>query len=193
MTPSSTGSIRRPTEGEQANDRNQRRALQDHLQARHRRDGGGVRGRRYDSRPSRGPQVPSSRARPGRVVAPTLPARSEGRLGTEPPEHLHHPWDRATRIRALHRDGAARRGDSERADPAGSVGREYGSDGGDSDRGRPRIGALQRDRPSRPQAGEHLHDFPRTGENPRLRPGQDRPWPPRRSFAHDDGCAWAKN
>ena len=45
---------------------------------------------------------------------------------------------------------------------------------GDPDRRRARVGARQGHRPPRHQAGEHLHQRARPGEDPRLRPREDR-------------------
>ena len=54
---------------------------------------------------------------------------------------------------------------------------------GDPDRRRARVRARQGHRAPRPEAGQHLRRLPRAGEDPRLRPREDRPSAARRQRA----------
>ena len=80
-----------------------------------------VRGRGHEARPPRRAQVPAGGDGAGRRLARALPARGPGRLGAQPPRHLHRLRDRPARGAALHRDGAARGGDARGPDPEGRL------------------------------------------------------------------------
>ena len=80
----------------------------------------------------------------------------------------------AARGAALHRHGAARGRDARASGSARGRSTRRAPRPRDPDRGRPRVGALEGDRPPRPEAREPLRDAARAGEDPRLRPRQDR-------------------
>ena len=150
------------------------RPLPGHVEARQRRHGRRVRGRGHEARPPRRAQVPARRAGPGRGLSRALPARGPRRLRPQPPRHLHRPRDRRARGPALHRHGAPGRGDSRGADSERAVRARRPPRPRDPDRGRARVGPLEGHRPPRPQARQHLRDPSRAGQDPRLRPRQDR-------------------
>ena len=85
----------------------------------------------------------------------------------------------AARGKALHRHGAARGADAGRAYPRGCVRGSAAAGARNPDRGRPRVGPRPGHRAPRPQAGQRLRHPARTGQDPRLRPGQDRRGPNR--------------
>ena len=76
-------------------------------QNRRRGHGRGVRGGRPQARPPRRPEVPSRRPCPRRASPQPLPARGQGRVLSEPPEHLHDLRNRRGRWTNLHRHGTA--------------------------------------------------------------------------------------
>ena len=126
-------------------------------------------------RPPRGAQVPAAGAGAGRRSRSSASSarRAPPRRSTIP--DLHGLRDRAARGQHFIVDGAARGRDA-RADAraAARSSRCALLDLGDPDRRRARVGARQGHRAPRHQAGQHLRQPARPGEDPRLRPGQDR-------------------
>ncbi len=101
-----------------------------------------------------------------------LPARSAGRLCSEPSQHLHHLRHRRAGRRSLHRHGVPGRHHAQAlhlrpADGAGdpALARHR-------DCRRARHGSRQRNRPSRHQAGEHLRHRSRPRQGSGLWPRQ---------------------
>ena len=84
-------------------DRHARLALRHHSAARQRRHGRRLRGGGHAARPARRAQVPAAGAGAGRAGARAVPARGARGLGAQPPGHLHRLRDRAARGPALHR------------------------------------------------------------------------------------------
>ena len=104
--------------------------------------------------------------------ARALPARSARGHRAEPPEHLHGVRRRPGRRQAVHRDGVPRRPDAEAPHQQPAASARSRARSRDPDRRRPRRRALAGHHPPRHQAREHLRHQARTGEDPRLRPGQ---------------------
>ena len=69
-----------------------------------------------EAAPLCGVEVPARRDCRRMPGSGTLPARSAGRLGTEPSQHLHDPRNRRTGRAAVHRDGAAGGADAQAPD-----------------------------------------------------------------------------
>ena len=121
-----------------------------------------------------GAQVPATAPRPPCPDAGALRARSQGRGGAQPSEHLHGLRGRAARRPVVHRPGAPRR-----AHPARGA-RRHAAAHPQHRRLRHRGGqrALRRPRQGRGaprhQARQPVRHRARPGEDPGLRPGQAR-------------------
>ena len=142
------------------------------------RDGRGLPRARHAAAPPGGGEGPARLA--GRRPRAHAPLRAGGprRRLAQPPEHRRHPRHRPpVRRLALRRLRAAGGRDPAPADGRDGAARAQGDGLRDPDRARAGRGAREGDRPPRPEAGQHLPDPRRRGEDPRLRPGQVRARP----------------
>ena len=142
--------------------------------ARQRRHGRRLRSGGRPARPARGAEVPADELA-GSAVARAVPARGARRVRAQP----SRTSARSTRSNRRRTSTSSRWSCSRVETLAQRIGTRadrcrVARRNRRADRRRARVGARERDRPSRHQAGQHLRQRPRPGEAARLRPREDR-------------------